>query len=58
MALDAREGWQAISAPLAARFGHYEQAILQLIEQAYQEWNQLHLRPHFAVAYGQKPLPS
>ncbi|WP_069802818.1 class I SAM-dependent methyltransferase [Thermogemmatispora onikobensis] len=56
MALDAREAWKAINAPIAARFGRSEQEILQLIEQAYQEWTQFRTQLHFAVAYGQKPI--
>ncbi|RAQ97135.1 class I SAM-dependent methyltransferase [Thermogemmatispora tikiterensis] len=56
MALDLREACKAISAPIAARFGRSEQAILQLIDQAYQEWSEFHTEWHFAVAYGQKPL--
>nr|BBH93670.1 hypothetical protein KTA_18690 [Thermogemmatispora argillosa] len=57
MALNVYEGWKAISAPIAARFGRSESAVLQLIEQAFQEWNQFCTQLHFAVAYGQKPLP-
>nr|BBH93665.1 hypothetical protein KTA_18640 [Thermogemmatispora argillosa] len=56
MALDLREAWKSVSAPVAARFGRSEQAILQLIEQAFQEWNQFQTQFHFAVAYGQKPV--
>ncbi|WP_069802814.1 class I SAM-dependent methyltransferase [Thermogemmatispora onikobensis] len=56
MALNVYEGWKGISAPIAARFGRSEQEILQLIEQAYQEWTQFRTQLHFAVAYGQKPL--
>nr|BBH93671.1 hypothetical protein KTA_18700 [Thermogemmatispora argillosa] len=57
LALDFREGWKAISAPLAARFQIPESEILQLIDRACQEWNELHSRCYFTVAYGQKPLP-
>ncbi|WP_052890808.1 class I SAM-dependent methyltransferase [Thermogemmatispora carboxidivorans] len=56
MALNVCEGWKAISAPLAARFGKPEQEVLALIEQAHREWNEFHTSCHFAVAYGQKPL--
>ncbi|RAQ97137.1 class I SAM-dependent methyltransferase [Thermogemmatispora tikiterensis] len=56
LALDMREARKAVSAPVAARFARSEQAVLQLIEQAYQEWNQFRTQFHFAVAYGQKPL--
>ncbi|GER85074.1 hypothetical protein KTAU_37100 [Thermogemmatispora aurantia] len=55
-ALDIREGWKAISAPLAARFHLPEQDILQLIDRAGQEWNELHSCGTFTVAYGQKPV--
>nr|BBH93666.1 hypothetical protein KTA_18650 [Thermogemmatispora argillosa] len=57
MALDVREVWKAISAPIAARFGKSEQEVLALIEQANREWNEFQTSCHFAVAYGQKPLP-
>ncbi|MBE3565290.1 MAG: class I SAM-dependent methyltransferase [Thermogemmatispora sp.] len=56
MALDLREVWKAISAPIAARFGRSEQEVLALIEQAHREWNSFHTSCHFAVAYGQKPI--
>nr|BBH93673.1 hypothetical protein KTA_18720 [Thermogemmatispora argillosa] len=56
LALDCREGWKAISAPIAARFGKSEQEVLALIEQASREWNEFRTEWHFAVAYGQKPL--
>nr|BBH93663.1 hypothetical protein KTA_18620 [Thermogemmatispora argillosa] len=56
-ALDCREGWKAMSAPIAARFGRSEQEVLALIEQASREWNEFHTELHLAVAYGQKPLP-
>ncbi|MBX5459330.1 MAG: methyltransferase domain-containing protein [Thermogemmatispora sp.] len=55
MALDLREVWKAISAPIAARFGKPEQEVLALIDQASQEWNQFRTTCRFAVAYGQKP---
>ncbi|WP_322480651.1 class I SAM-dependent methyltransferase, partial [Thermogemmatispora sp.] len=55
LALDFREVWKAISAPLAARFQIPEQEILQLIDRACQEWNELHSCCYFTVAYGQKP---
>ncbi|RAQ97136.1 class I SAM-dependent methyltransferase [Thermogemmatispora tikiterensis] len=54
-ALDIHEAWKAISAPLAARFHLPEQEILQLIDRARQEWNELHSYGTFTVAYGQKP---
>nr|BBH93669.1 hypothetical protein KTA_18680 [Thermogemmatispora argillosa] len=57
MALDVREAWKAVSAPIAARFGRSEQEVLALIEQANREWNEFQTSWHFAVAYGQKPLP-
>ncbi|WP_052890804.1 class I SAM-dependent methyltransferase [Thermogemmatispora carboxidivorans] len=54
-ALNVREGWKAISAPIAARFGRSEQDLLQLIERASQEWNEFRTSSRMAVAYGQKP---
>jgi hypothetical protein len=56
MAMNLHEAWKAISAPTAARFSRSEQEILQLIEQASQEWNEFRTQLHFAVAYGQKPF--
>ncbi|GER85075.1 hypothetical protein KTAU_37110 [Thermogemmatispora aurantia] len=56
MAMNLHEAWKAISAPTAARFSRSEQEILQLIEQASQEWNEFQTQLHFAVAYGQKPF--
>ncbi|WP_069802820.1 class I SAM-dependent methyltransferase [Thermogemmatispora onikobensis] len=55
MAMNLHEAWKAISAPTSARFSRSEQEILQLIEQASQEWNEFQTQLHFAVAYGQKP---
>jgi ubiquinone/menaquinone biosynthesis C-methylase UbiE len=55
LALDFRTMWTAISAPLAARFQIPEQDVLQLIDRACQEWNELHSCCSFTVAYGQKP---
>nr|BBH93676.1 hypothetical protein KTA_18750 [Thermogemmatispora argillosa] len=55
LALDFREVWKAISAPLAARFQIPESEILQLIDRACQEWDELHSCCYFTVAYGQKP---
>ncbi|WP_069802812.1 class I SAM-dependent methyltransferase [Thermogemmatispora onikobensis] len=55
LALDFRTMWTAISTPLAARFQIPEQEILQLIDRACQEWNELHSSCSFTVAYGQKP---
>nr|BBH93661.1 hypothetical protein KTA_18600 [Thermogemmatispora argillosa] len=57
MALNVREASKAVSAPIAARFGRSEQEVLALIEQANREWNEFQTSCHFAVAYGQKPLP-
>ncbi|WP_052890803.1 class I SAM-dependent methyltransferase [Thermogemmatispora carboxidivorans] len=57
LALDLRELWKGVSAPIAARFGKSEQEVLALIEQASREWNEFQTSCHFAVAYGQKPLP-
>ncbi|WP_052890809.1 class I SAM-dependent methyltransferase [Thermogemmatispora carboxidivorans] len=56
MAMNLHEAWKAISAPTAARFSRSEQEILQLIEQASQEWNKYRTQLHFAVAYGQQPF--
>nr|BBH93672.1 hypothetical protein KTA_18710 [Thermogemmatispora argillosa] len=55
LALDIREAAQAMSSPLAHRFGKSEQEILSLIEQMQLEFNRFQTRYRFAVAYGQKP---
>ncbi|WP_376796328.1 class I SAM-dependent methyltransferase [Thermogemmatispora sp.] len=55
LALDLREVWKAISAPLAAHFGLPLQEVQQLIEKASQEWNSLQAHCTFIVSYGQKP---
>ncbi|WP_052890807.1 class I SAM-dependent methyltransferase [Thermogemmatispora carboxidivorans] len=55
LALDFRTMWTAISTPLAARFQIPEQDVLQLIDQACREWDELHSSCSFTVAYGQKP---
>ncbi|WP_376796303.1 class I SAM-dependent methyltransferase [Thermogemmatispora sp.] len=55
MALDVREGVKAVSAPVAARFGMSESEVLNLLDRASQEWNELRTSYSLAVAYGQKP---
>ncbi|WP_297164833.1 hypothetical protein [Thermogemmatispora sp.] len=58
LSLDARETWKAISAPIAARFQLPEQEVLDLIDRASQEWNELQTKWSLAIAYGQKPAAS
>ncbi|WP_069805957.1 class I SAM-dependent methyltransferase [Thermogemmatispora onikobensis] len=58
MAIDVREGIKAVSAPVAARFGLSEQEVLNWLDQASQEWNELKTSYSLAVAYGQKPAAS
>jgi ubiquinone/menaquinone biosynthesis C-methylase UbiE len=58
MAIDVREGIKAISAPVAARFGLSEQEVLDLLDQANHEWNELRTSYSLAVACAQKPAAS
>ncbi|MBX5450939.1 class I SAM-dependent methyltransferase [Thermogemmatispora sp.] len=58
LALDLREIWKAISAPLAVHFNLSRQEVQDLINSACQEWNSLHSRCSFIICYGQKPFAS
>ncbi|WP_069802803.1 hypothetical protein [Thermogemmatispora onikobensis] len=52
--LDIREGWKAMTPPIAAYFKMQEQEIHNIIEQAGKEWDALNTCYCFVAAYGQK----
>jgi ubiquinone/menaquinone biosynthesis C-methylase UbiE len=55
LALDFREGWVAVSGPIARRFNLTQEEVNALTEGMVREWNELKTVYRFVAAYGQKP---